>query len=120
MSDILSMMNHYVTVEVGDSNTPDGAGAPKTTWSAVGYRVPCYIRQPNGSESKRWGRETTRNTLIGVFRSDLFVADQLYRIKWLSGQSGRTRTLDVQAQAFKDYDETGNSDYIELLLEETK
>lgn len=118
MSDAFSMMNHRVTLEEGVT-TADAAGSPVRSWVPVGYRVPCYIRQPSGNESKRWGRETTRNTLIGVFRNDIFVADQLYRIKWHSDQSGRTRTLDVQAQAFKDYDETGKSDYIELLLEET-
>lgn len=119
MSDILSMLNHYVTVKKA-VNTLDDAGATLKTWRVVGYRVPCYIRQPNGNESKRWGRETTRNTLIATMRGDIFAADQTYQLVWASdGSRGGSRTLDVQAQSFKDYDETGEADYIELLLEET-
>lgn len=112
------MMNHRVTVEVGGA-TASSTGAPVKTWRTVGERVPCYLRQLNGSESIRWGRETTRNALVGVFRSDVFLVDQTYRIKWTPNGWVEARTFDVQSQALRGFDETGEADYIELLLEET-
>lgn len=123
MSDILTFMNHRVTVEaLGASQgvTQDDAGAQLQTWRPVGHNIPCYLRPLNGNESVRWGRETVRTAMVAVFRNDMDLMNGTYRVRWTQpGAAASIRTFDVQSVQERGHDETGRADYIEALLEET-